>query len=120
MVLFLLALLMTGRVEVPVPPEVWWPDGVEHDFGALPAGRPRTHVFRFVNQTSAPLTVETVRTTCGCTAARYTETPVAPGETGEITLEYDALKSGYFEKKARVFFYERKKSETLTIRGSVE
>lgn len=112
---FILSLFFTTETTSVVR----WATGIEHDFGTMPQGRPRAYTFRYTNTGTEPITIETVRTTCGCTAARWTETPVEPGAEGEVTLEYDAYKQGAFTKKVKVFFYEQKKAEVLTIFGEV-
>ena len=99
---------------------VAWQTEQDHDFGEIPRGKPVTFVFTFKNTDSAPISIETVRTTCGCTAAEWTQDAILPGETGQISIEYDAYKSGAFRKKIKVFFDRQKKGETLWIRGEVE
>lgn len=118
--MFLLTFLLTFFFSGEPASMVRWTTGIEHDFGTMPQGRPRAFTFRFENTSTETLTVETVRTTCGCTAARYTETPIDPGAEGEVTLEYDAYKQGAFTKKVKVFFDKQKKAEVLTITGEVE
>lgn len=98
---------------------VEWTKGVEHDFGLIPRGRPVYHAFVFKNISSDTLRVETVRTTCGCTAAEWTESPIAPGAEGKLSIEYDAYKTGRFQKKIRVFFDRQRKAEFLSIEGEV-
>ena len=99
---------------------VAWLTEQNHDFGDLRAGRPVTYVFRFQNTSIDTILLQTVRTTCGCTAARYPETPIAPNAIGDITVEYDAAQSGHFSKKIRVFFDRQRKPEILGISGEVE
>ena len=101
-------------------PVVAWLTELDHDFGERRQGHPAAFVFKFKNITSDTLLLQTVRTTCGCTAARYTEEPIAPGAAGDITIEYDAYQRGAFSKKIRVFFDKQKKPEILWIRGEVE
>ena len=101
-------------------PVVAWLTEQDHDFGEIPQGRPRSFLFRFKNVSADTILLQTVRTTCGCTAAKYTEEPIAPGETGEIDVEYDAYQGGAFSKKIRVFFDKQKKAEILWIRGEVK
>jgi hypothetical protein len=122
--IFSFLLFLSGPSAIIPAPEaadgvVTWLDGQDHDFGELPQGRPRGMVFRFRNISDAPILLQTVRTTCGCTAARWTETPVEPGATGEVSIEYDALQAGDFSKKIRVFFDRQRKPEILWIRGTV-
>lgn len=99
---------------------VEWLTVRDHDFGKMRRERPQKFVFRFKNLNAKPILLETVRTTCGCTAAKWTEAPIEPGETGEIEVEYDAYQRGGFSKKIRVYFDSQRKPEILWIRGEVE
>jgi len=120
----LLFALFLGKMALPAPhfppaARLVWQTERDHDFGEIRQGRPVKFVFQYKNTGDSPLTLETVRTTCGCTAAQWTEGPVAPGGTGDISVEYDAYQGGAFKKKIRVFFQEQKKAEILWIRGDV-
>jgi hypothetical protein len=106
----------SAPVDTPV---VAWLTETSHDFGDLKQGKPVFFAFKFKNISAEPLVIETVRTTCGCTAAQYTEDAILPGESGEINMEYDAYKAGTFKKKIRVFFNTQKKAEILWIEGDV-
>jgi hypothetical protein len=97
-----------------------WLTEKDHDFGQIRKGYPVKFTFKFKNISKEPITLQTVRTTCGCTAADYTEDAVLPGDIGEIRIEYDAFKSGDFRKKIRVFFNAQRKAEFLWIAGSVD
>jgi Protein of unknown function (DUF1573) len=102
--------------------QVKWTQGKTHDFGEIPEAIPVEHVFYYQNQGNTPLTIETTRTTCGCTAARYSETSIQPGETGSLTVTFDGQVpiGNHFKKKIKVFFRERKKGETLVVYGEVK
>jgi len=102
------------------PAVVEWLTEQDHDFGAIHKGRPVRFAFQFKNTTPEPIVLETVRTSCGCTAAEWPEAPIGPGETGEINIEYDAYMGGAFRKKIRVFFAQQKKPEILWITGEAE
>ncbi len=102
------------------PPIVEWLTERDHDFQHLRQEHPKTFVFRFKNIDTQPILLQTVRTSCGCTAATWTETPIAPGGTGEIVVEYDAYQRGEFKKKIRVFFDRQRKPEILWIHGEVD
>ena len=83
-------------------------------------GRPQTFIFKFKNVHSDTILLQTVRTSCGCTAANWTESPIAPGAEGEVRIEYDAYMGGDFSKKIRVFFDQQRKPEILRISGTVK
>ena len=114
------AFLQPAEAGLTPAPVVAWLNGQDHDFGEIPQGRPRSFLFRFKNISADTILLQTVRTTCGCTAAKYTEEPIAPGDTGEIDVEYDAYQGGAFSKKIRVFFDKQKKAEILWTRGEVK
>lgn len=101
-------------------PVVEWLTPREHDFGTIKRDRPVTYVFKFKNIATEAILLETVRTICGCTAANWTESSIAPGETGEVRIEYDAYQTGDFSKKIKVFFDKQRKADVLKISGEVE
>ena len=122
-------LLLTWTITAATPEEpapnpvdagiVAWLTETDHDFGELRHGATARFVFKFQNTQAGPIVLETVRTTCGCTAAEWTEAPVEPGRTGEVVIEFDANKSGAFRKKITVFFDKQRKPEVLWVEGEV-
>ena len=44
--------------------------------------------FRFKNTGAAPVTIESIRSSCGCTTATLEKREYAPGESGEIVAEF--------------------------------
>jgi hypothetical protein len=105
---------------IPQSEFIQWDTPTEHDFGKVYMGKPVRHVFSFVNTGDQPLMMQTVRTTCGCTAAEWSETPIEPGQKGEVVIEFDAYIKGAFRKKIRVFFDKQKAPEILWVLGDVE
>lgn len=61
-----------------------------YDFGTIPEGVVRTKNFKFTNTGSEPLIISNARGSCGCTVPDYPKHPIAPGESGEITVEYNS------------------------------
>ena len=98
---------------------VQWMNEQSYDFETVELGTTVGAVFSFKNITDHPIQLQTIRTTCGCTAAKCPETPVAPGEIADIHIEFTAENSGGFEKKIRVFFDAMRKPEILKIYGVV-
>ncbi|MEL6637225.1 MAG: DUF1573 domain-containing protein [Bacteroidota bacterium] len=114
--------LISGSWTPSTPPTkvMEWVGEVDHDFGDIPHGVPVSFDFQFRNITENPLLIDNVRTTCGCTASEWEDYPTDPGGVGEINVEFNAKKRGYFYKKVRVFFNGQRKGELLTIQGYVE
>lgn len=65
-------------------------DRTEHDFGDVQAGRKVTTNFVVSNTGNAPLVIDDVRTSCGCTGAVAASRQVPPGGSTRIAVSYDA------------------------------
>ncbi len=87
-----------------------------HDFGTLNAGDVVTHVFKFTNSGEAPMLIQDIRTTCGCTTPEYTKEPIGPGETGEITVQFNSKgKAGVQNKNITIFANTKNGSDVISI-----
>jgi hypothetical protein len=60
------------------------------DFGAIREGDIVKHTYNFKNTGNQTLIISAVRVTCGCTTPEWTRTPVAPGQTGFITAQFNS------------------------------
>jgi len=76
--------------------------GTSHDFGQVKQGDVVSHEFVFKNEGGAPLVVERVETTCGCTAALVSEKKIAPGREGRIKATFDTR--GYSGRMSRYLY----------------
>ena len=100
--------------------QVLWQDStLVFDFGDIDYGKEYKHAFVFKNNTTDTLNIETIRADCGCTVPDWEDTFTLPGSNGVIQVTYTPKKHGYFSEKIRVFFYEQKKSITLSVEGYV-
>ena len=89
------------------------------DLGKIEQGKPVTVDFEFTNPSMVPLIINSVRPSCGCTAADYPKEPVAPGKSGKISLTYNAASSGAFAKSTTVTTNSAEGNATLIIKGEV-
>jgi len=60
-----------------------------HDFGKVKQGDVVNCEFVFKNDGGAPLVVQGVETSCGCTAALVSEKKIGPGREGRIKTSFD-------------------------------
>jgi hypothetical protein len=72
---------------------------VEHDFGTIQQGDVVEHVFKFTNNGEAPLIIQSAVGSCGCTVPTYTRAPIAPGESGELTVAFDSKGKANLQNK---------------------
>lgn len=92
----------------------------EFDFGTLKDGEKVTHVFKFKNTGDKPLTISNARGSCGCTVPDYPKTPIAPGEQGEIKVEFNSQgKKGQQTKYVTVNANTIPGETKLTIKADV-
>jgi hypothetical protein len=61
----------------------------EWDFGEKWTGEPAETTLTLKNVGGAPLRIEKLKTSCGCTAARVENTVLQPGQTEEVKVSYD-------------------------------
>jgi hypothetical protein len=48
------------------------------------------HTFRFTNTGSKDLVISSASASCGCTIPNWPKEPIAPGEKGEIKVEFNS------------------------------
>jgi hypothetical protein len=97
-------------------------DELEHNFGTFKeSAGVQTTTFTFTNKGTAPLILNNVRASCGCTTPQWTREPVAPGATGEIKVSYNPQnRPGAFNKSVSVSSNAENAMVGLRITGSVE
>lgn len=76
----------------------------KHDFGTFSEAKGKvTYVFEFENDTKAPIVLQDVKASCGCTTPTWTKTPVNPGQKGQVEVTYNAKgRPGQFSKTITV------------------
>jgi hypothetical protein len=91
-----------------------------HDFGKIPQGKPVSVDFKFTNTGQEPLIISNVESTCGCTVPKYTSTPILKGQTGIITVTFNAASvQPSFAKAVTIKSNARTPIKLLYIKGEV-
>jgi len=81
---------------------------------------PVTHEFPFTNTGGAPLIIQNVKASCGCTTPDWTKDPVLPGKNGVIKATYNPQnRPGQFNKTITVTSNAENNTVVLTIKGTV-
>ena len=60
------------------------------DFGTITDGEVVEHTFRFTNTGTSNLVISSASASCGCTIPNWPNEPIAPGEKGEIKVEFNS------------------------------
>ncbi|GGB77978.1 hypothetical protein GCM10007424_17570 [Flavobacterium suaedae] len=100
------------------PSKITWNED-SYNFGEIEKGVPASHEFTFKNTTDQTILITNVKASCGCTATKYTKTPIKPGETGSITATYNARNPGNFNKSVTVTTNDSDVKKVLRIKGKV-
>ena len=90
-----------------------------HEFGVVLWKHPATATFTIKNEGDKPLVISNVTTSCGCTVADWTKTPIAPGATGTVSSTFDAKALGHFYKDIGVYCNAADRPIYLMIQGEV-
>lgn len=79
-----------------------------------------SYTFKFKNTGDAPVVLERVVVSCGCTTPEYTQKPIMPGDMGEIKITFDpADRPGTFIKDIYISSGGGKNRDKITVRGEV-
>ncbi len=107
---------------VPMGPTttISFDEGTEHEFGTIDEGDVVAHVFKFKNTGEEPLVLTNAKGSCGCTVPTWPKEPIAPGETGEINVEFNSKgKSGKQNKKVTLTANTNPAQTFLYVKGEV-
>jgi hypothetical protein len=90
-----------------------------HDYGTIVQSSDGSCVFAFTNKGKAPIVLNDVKASCGCTVPEWTRTPVDPGEKGSIKVTYNTNNVGAFTKSITVNSNAINNPVILIIKGTV-
>jgi hypothetical protein len=108
-----LPLLLSLLLSVPAFAQLKW-DTLEQNIKAKPGDKEVVATYRFTNSGSTPITIDTVKTSCGCTTVALAKNNYSPGESGEIVARMDiASRTGHQEKSIVVTTKEHPKTPTV-------
>ncbi len=92
------------------------------DFGTIKENDgPVEHKFVFTNSGDAPLIIQGVRASCGCTTPAWTKEPVPPGEKGFVLAKFNPKnRPGSFKKSLTITSNASQSAKTIFIAGMVQ
>jgi len=93
----------------------------ELHFGEIFQGEKVEYVFPFRNSGNAPLLIERVKSSCGCTAALVSASELSPGAGGEVRAVFDSARfAGEVQKS--IYLYSNDPLQPMvqfSLRGSI-
>ncbi len=89
------------------------------DYGKIEKDSDGARVFTFKNIGNAPLIIDKVKGSCGCTVPTKPEVPIMPGEIGEIKIKYATSKVGGFSKTITITSNATEPRKMIRVKGIV-
>lgn len=89
------------------------------NYGDIELNADGNHVFKFTNTGQAPLIINNVQSSCGCTVAKKPGKPIMPGESEVIKVRYNTNRAGAFRKTITVHSNADNARIILEIKGKV-
>ena len=90
-----------------------------HHFGQIEWKRPVSVEYTITNTGDKPLVLTNVTTSCACSVANWTKTPIAPGEKGTVSATFDAKALGPFNKSIGIYSNAQPSLVYLNFDGEV-
>lgn len=100
--LFVLFVALTAVVIMVAQPIVRF-NNANQNMGYVMWKQPITITYQLKNEGDKPLVISRVTTSCGCTTATWTETPIPPGGSGQVIALFDAASIGQFYKEVGIY-----------------
>ncbi len=94
-----------------------------HNFGTFSEKNPvQKATFTFTNTGKAPLVINQVVASCGCTVPHYDKRPIAPGQKGSIEITYNGQGKfpGHFKKSITIRTNAKTEMTRLYIEGVMQ
>jgi outer membrane biosynthesis protein TonB len=92
----------------------------EKDFGSVTMGSKHQHKFKVTNTGTNPLTYGQVTGDAGLTIVSYPTTSLAPGQSGEIVVEYTPDAAGAQTKQVHINANTEPSHNHLAIKANVK
>lgn len=89
------------------------------DYGEIERGAERIRTVKFTNTGDAPLIITNAKGSCGCTVPKWPKDPIQPGESSELSINYDTNRLGNINRTIRVTTNEGGDPHVLLVRGKV-
>ncbi len=95
-------------------------DETTFDFGTVTEGEKVSHTYAFKNTGDEPLILQNAKGSCGCTVPQWPREPIAPGASGEVTVEFNSKgKAGDRNQKVTITSNTNPAQTFIYLKGKV-
>ena len=94
-------------------------DKLVHDYGKIMENGDGGCVFTVTNTGKEPLILTDARSSCGCTVPQWSKSPILPGQSSEIKVQYRTSRIGIINKSVTISSNASNSPVVLRIKGEV-
>lgn len=96
-------------------------DNTVHNFGTIKQGEVVNYTFKFTNNGTEDIQIQSTSASCGCTVPQHTKEAIPPGGKGEIVVRFDSKgKTGQQSPVITVVANTNPRQTRLSLRGFVQ
>lgn len=85
------------------------------DLGTVPSDTIAEGRIRFVNDGNEPMTIKKVQTSCGCTVANLSKLTYAPGEEGNLPVQFNTKGYSGMTRKTVTIYLEKGQPKSVRV-----
>ncbi|GGF71999.1 hypothetical protein GCM10011397_13600 [Wenyingzhuangia marina] len=89
------------------------------DYGTIARNSDKIRYLNIKNIGSAPLIIESVKGSCGCTVPTKPEEPIMPGKSGQIKISYATDRVGRISRSITIISNATEKPKVVRVIGEV-
>jgi len=90
-----------------------------YDYGTIEKNSYGIARFVFYSKGSAPLVINNINASCGCTVPSWPKEPIIPGDSATIEVKYDTRRLGIISRHVTISCNASDENITLNLKGTV-
>jgi hypothetical protein len=106
---FVILLLLGFALDTNAQAKIKFTSETKKDLGKVKKGDVVSADYEFINEGNEPLIISSYEVECSCTTVDFPKQPVAPGQSGKLTVKFDT-KSAYDRQDRKVVIVSNAKN----------
>ena len=90
-----------------------------YNFGNINQGEVVNYTFKFTNNGTEDLLIQSASASCGCTVPTWPKEPILPGEKSVIKVKYDTKRLGAINKSVTITSNATEATKVIRIKGNI-
>jgi hypothetical protein len=117
---FLFLLLIGISINVNAQAKLKFTSETKKDLGKVKKGDVVSADYEFINEGNEPLIISNYEVECSCTTVDFPKQPIAPGQSGKLTVKFDTKNAYDRQDRKVVIVSNAKNSASVRIKCFVQ